>query len=81
MFRFLSNAARIHMNSQFVVSSITLLTDMKRRIMHHVESFYGFGSSRAPNSISRNTGHAQALLANMAFIYRVRPTTPLLIAR
>ena len=67
-------------NSQFVVSSITLLTDMKRRVMHHVESFYGFGSSRAPTIISRNTSHAQALLTDMTFIYRVRPTTPPLTA-
>lgn len=80
MFRFLSNAAQIHVKSQFVVSSIMLLTDMKRMITHHVESLYGFGSSRAPSSISRNTRHAQALLTNMAFIYRVRPTTPLLTA-
>ena len=56
------------------------LTDMKRGIMYHVESLYGFDSSRAPSSISRNTRHARALLTNMAFIYRVRPTTQLLTA-
>jgi len=48
--------------------------------MHHVESLYEFGSSRAPSSISRNTRHAQALLLDMTFIYRVRPTTSPLTA-
>lgn len=58
------------LRDEFVVSSIMLLTDMKRRVMHHVESFYGFGSSRAPTIIGRNTSHAQALLTDMTFIYR-----------
>ncbi len=61
------------MNPQFVIPSITLLTDMKMRVKHLVESLYGFDTSRAPDSISRNAGRAQALLTNMAFIYRVRP--------
>jgi len=57
------------LTDEFVVSSITLLTDMKKEIMHHVASFYQFDSSRAPSSISRNARYAQALLTNMTFIY------------
>jgi len=63
------------MKPQFVVGSITLLSDMKMKITHLVESLYGFDTSRVPDSISRNATLAHALLANMAFICRVRPTT------
>lgn len=55
---------------EFVITSITLLADMKMTVKHLVESLYGFDTSRAPDSISRNAGLAQALLTNMAFIYR-----------
>jgi len=55
---------------EFVIPSITLLADMKMTVKHLVESLYGFDTSRAPDSISRNAGLAQALLTNMAFIYR-----------
>jgi hypothetical protein len=47
---------------------------MKMKIMHAVESLYGFDTSRAPDIISHNARLAQALLTNMAFIYRVRPS-------
>jgi Domain of unknown function (DUF6532) len=50
-----------------------VLHDMKMKIMHHIESFYGFDTSRAPEVISRNARHARALLTAMAFIYRVGP--------
>jgi len=48
--------------------------------MHLVESLYGFDTSRAPDSITRNAELAQALLANMAFICRVRHITSPLTA-
>jgi Domain of unknown function (DUF6532) len=69
---FLWNVALLHFHSQLVISTITLLTDMKAKITHLVESLYGFDTSRAPNSISHNARRAQALLANMAFVSRVR---------
>ncbi|KAI0274559.1 hypothetical protein BGY98DRAFT_992554 [Russula aff. rugulosa BPL654] len=43
---------------------------MKMKIKSVVESSYEFDTSRAPDSISRNTVRAQALLANTTFIYR-----------
>ena len=48
------------------------LTDMKTEIKHVVKSSYGFDTSKAANSISRNVVRAQALLADATFIYRVR---------
>jgi hypothetical protein len=65
--------ASFHVNSQIVVGSTTLLSDMKTRIMHLVESSYGFDASGAPDSISRNAMLARGLLAKKAFICRVRP--------
>jgi len=53
----------------FVVASTTLLTDMKAKIKHQVDTIYGFDTSRAPDSISRNAGLAQALLTDLTFIY------------
>ncbi|KAH9035131.1 hypothetical protein EDB83DRAFT_2525086 [Lactarius deliciosus] len=44
--------------------------DTKTKIMHAVEAQYGFDTSHAPDSISRNASLAQALLSHMAFIYR-----------
>jgi hypothetical protein len=41
------------------------LAYMKMNIRHAVESSYEFDTSRAPNIISRNASHAQALLAKM----------------
>jgi hypothetical protein len=49
-----------------------LLTDMKSKIKHAVDSLYEFDTSRAPDSISRNVSRAQALLAKTTFVYRVR---------
>jgi len=50
-----------------------LLINMKMKIMHAVQSLYGFDTSRAPDSISHNTRLAHALLTDVTFIYRVRP--------
>lgn len=49
-----------------------LLINMKMKIMHAVQSLYGFDTSRAPDSISHNTRLAHALLTDVTFIYRVR---------
>jgi len=54
----------------FLDKSTKLLINMKMKIMHAVESLYGFDTSRAPDIISHNARLAQALLTNMAFIYR-----------
>jgi hypothetical protein len=61
-------------NPQLLDKSTKLLINMKMKIMHAVESLYGFDTSRAPDIISHNARLAQALLSNMAFIYRVRPS-------
>jgi hypothetical protein len=60
------------LGSQFTCNSMRFLTDMKMKIKHAVESSYEFDTSQAPNSIDHNASHAQALLAKMTFIYRVR---------
>ncbi|KAH9970477.1 hypothetical protein BJV74DRAFT_954096 [Russula compacta] len=57
---------------EVVTSSMTLLNDMKMRIMHAVMTSYGFNTSQAAHSISSNVTCAQALLANTTFIYRER---------
>jgi hypothetical protein len=72
MSRFLSHVARLHSDFQIKCDSVKLLTDMKTKIKHAVDSLYGFDTSRAPESISRNVRRAQALLAKTTFIYRVR---------
>jgi hypothetical protein len=61
------------MDFQFVYSGMRHLTDIKLRIKQVVEFLYGFDTSRAPESISRNAILAQALLANMTFVYGVCP--------
>ena len=61
------------MDPQLVVESIELLVDMKAKITHLVKSRYEFGIRQSPEIINNNTTLAHALLANMAFIYRVRP--------
>jgi hypothetical protein len=48
-----------------------VLTEMKTRIMHPVETYYGFDTSLAPDSISYNAKLAHTLLTRMTFIYRV----------
>jgi len=68
---FLWNVALFHVSSQFVVSSTTLLTNMKTRITRFVQSLYGFNTSRASDSVHHNAKLAHALLTNMTFIYRV----------
>ena len=70
---FFCHVARIHMDFQFVYSSMRLLIDIKMKIKQVVEFWYGFDSSQASDSISRNASRAQALLANMTFVYRVCP--------
>jgi hypothetical protein len=72
MYRFLSRMAQLHLDFQFKCSSMKLLNEMKTKIKSAVESSYEFDTSRAPDSISRNTSRAQALLAKATFIYRVR---------
>ncbi|KAI0294523.1 hypothetical protein BC826DRAFT_1010993 [Russula brevipes] len=57
-------------DEEFVDSSMMFLFNMKTEIKHTVESSYGFDPSQAPDSISHNARHAQALLTSMAFIYR-----------
>jgi len=47
-----------------------LLINMKMKIMHAVQSSYGFDTSRAPDSIGHNTRLAHALLTNVTFVYR-----------
>jgi hypothetical protein len=69
----LLDVARLHANIQLVVNSMTLIAAMKKKISRPVESLYGFDTSRAPESISKNAELAQALLTDMTFIYRVRP--------
>jgi hypothetical protein len=61
-------------------SSMKLLINMKIKIMHVVESLYGFDTGRTPVSIGHNTRLAHALLTNVTFIYRVRPITSYYIA-
>jgi len=68
---FLSNMAQLYLDFQFKCSSIELFNDMKTKIKSAVESLYEFDTSQAPKSISRNARHAQALLADTTFIYRV----------
>jgi len=55
---------------EFVVSSTTLLTNMKTRITRFVQSLYGFNTSRASDSVHHNAKLAHALLTDMTFIYR-----------
>ena len=69
---FLLHAARINSDLQFVYDSLRFITDLKMNIMHAVESFYGFDTSQASESIGRNSSRAQALLTKMRFVYRVR---------
>jgi len=55
---------------QFAVSSMHLVTEMKTKIMHAVETFYGFDTSQAPHIISHNANLAYTMLTRMTFIYR-----------
>ena len=57
---------------QVKCSSMSILSNMKMRINHEVDSSYGFDTSRAPNSISRNSSRVRALLTETTFVYRVR---------
>jgi hypothetical protein len=70
---FFCHVARAHMDFQFVNGGMRFLTNIKMKIKQVVEFWYGFDSSRAPESISHNASRAQALLAQMTFVYRVRP--------
>ena len=63
-----------HYFFQFAEGNIKLFTQTKKRVMHIVEAQYEFDTSHAPDSISRNATLSQALLTNMAFIYRVCPS-------
>ncbi|KAI9451002.1 hypothetical protein BJY52DRAFT_135046 [Lactarius psammicola] len=57
----------------FADGNMKSFVDTKTRIMHVVEAQYGFDTSHAPDSISRNATLSQALLSDMAFVYRVCP--------
>jgi hypothetical protein len=48
-----------------------LLNDMKSKVTHLMETYYGFDTSRAPESIGRNASRAHTLLTRMTFIYHV----------
>ena len=63
--------AQFYVNPQLVVESIELLKDMKAKIMHLVQSRYGFGTQQSPEINNDNMTLAHALLTNMAFIHRV----------
>jgi hypothetical protein len=63
--------AQLHLDFQVKCSSMKLLNDMKMKAKSAVESSYEFDTSQAPQSISRNTRRAQALLAETTFIYQV----------
>jgi Domain of unknown function (DUF6532) len=52
---------------------MTLLSEMKTKLKHAVETLYEFNRNRTSGSISYNMAHADELLTKMAFIYRVRP--------
>jgi hypothetical protein len=67
----LSGMALFHVNPQFSVQSMTLLSEMKTKITHHVQSLYGFDISTAIDSIEHNARLARALLTNTTFLYRV----------
>jgi len=62
--------SQLPQHEQFTDRSMSFLHDMKMKVMDHVESLYGFDTSRATEIISRNAGHADALLTSMTFIYR-----------
>jgi hypothetical protein len=51
---------------------MSFITEIKTSIMHSIETYYGFDTSRAPDSISYNASRAYRLLSEMTFIYRVR---------
>ncbi|KAI9509442.1 hypothetical protein F5148DRAFT_753623 [Russula earlei] len=55
---------------ELIYGNMSHIADLKTKIMHQVESLYGFDTSQAPDSIGRNSRVAQALLTKMAFIYR-----------
>ena len=63
-----------HYFFQFSEGNMKLFTQTKKRVMHIVEAQYEFDTSHAPDSISRNATLSQALLSDMAFIYRVCPS-------
>ncbi|KAN0137441.1 hypothetical protein V8E53_004886 [Lactarius tabidus] len=56
----------------FADSNTKLFFETKKRIVHTVESQYGFDldTSHFPESISRNSALSRALLSDTAFIYR-----------
>jgi hypothetical protein len=61
---------------QFADGNMKLFIETKKRIIHIVEAQYGFDldTSHSPDSLSRNATLSQALLSDMAFIYRVCPS-------
>jgi len=68
----ISLLCNLHIELQFSCSSTWLLTDFKIRIKPVVQSSFGFDIGRTSGSIRKNATVAQALLADMSFIYQVR---------
>jgi hypothetical protein len=50
-----------------------LLSEMKTKLKHAVQTLYEFDPNQTARSISYNVARANELLTKMAFIYRVRP--------
>jgi hypothetical protein len=59
---------------------MTLLTDIKMKIKHTVETSYKFYTSRTPETICYNAKHVKALLTKMTFVYKVRLVASLFAA-
>ena len=60
-----------YLDFQVKCSGMKLLNDMKTKIKADVQFSYEFGTSLAPESISRNASRAQALLVGRTSIYQV----------
>ena len=74
---FFPHLARIYSNFQVVCTNVEFLTDIKMKIMHDVETLYGFDTTRAPHS---NARRALTLLTKTSFVFRVRPSHCIAIA-
>jgi hypothetical protein len=50
---------------------MSLLSEMKRKLRHAVETLYEFNPNQTARNMSYNVARAKELLTKMAFIYRV----------
>ena len=57
---------------QLTINSMTILSDMRRKLRRAVATQYEFDRGQTAGSINYNVAHAKELLTKMAFIYRVR---------